>query len=158
MWHTGLLRKSPHRQQAGDTIVEVLISIVIIATILTGSFMLARNSSEHVRDAEEHGQALNLLQGQVEQLRTAAVKSGDPLRDYLDGNDFCFAKDGSGRILTAHCDNFGDNSLYTIAIKQSGYKQQIKQIYTFQATVTWQSVSGDNAQEQLFYRIQLGSS
>ncbi len=58
--------------QSGDTIVEVIIAIAVIAAVLTGAFVVSSHSITSVRDSEEHSEVLQQLQGQVELLRAAA--------------------------------------------------------------------------------------
>ena len=62
--------------QAGDTIVEVIIAIAVIATVLTGAFVVSSRSLTGVRDSQEHSDILQQLQGQAELLRVAANTSG----------------------------------------------------------------------------------
>lgn len=142
-----------HRPQAGDTIVEVLICIAVISAILTGAFVVSNHSSQSVRDSEEHAQALQYLQGQIEQLRAdVATKNYSSLQ-----SAFCYQASG----------------VYTIPITDPGctqgtfYALQIQKIAgpagginpvpmaTFMAQVKWDSISGGTDQEQLYYRTQV---
>lgn len=61
--------------QVGDTIVEVLIAIAIISSILGGAFSATNYSSNNIRGAQERSEALNLVQGQVEQIKAFAAGS-----------------------------------------------------------------------------------
>jgi type II secretory pathway pseudopilin PulG len=56
-------------KQTGDTIVEVLICMAISGFALSASFAVARNSQATIRQAEEHGQSLQLAQQQVERFK-----------------------------------------------------------------------------------------
>jgi len=56
----------------GDTIVEVLFSILIISLILSGAFVTSNTSLLNIRAAQERQQALGIAQGQVETLRAEA--------------------------------------------------------------------------------------
>jgi len=58
-------------KQAGDTIVEVLISIGIISLVLGASFVLTNKSISDEQRSQEHSQALQLLQAQIEAIRVA---------------------------------------------------------------------------------------
>jgi prepilin-type N-terminal cleavage/methylation domain-containing protein len=131
------------RQQAGDTIVEVLIAIAIISTVLTGAFLVSRSSLKHVRESEEHGQALNLVQGQVEQLRAYAgtISNGDSLPA-----TFCMASATSAVASTNAACTQGLYALYII--KDTAHN-------AYQVTAEWDSVNGDisKSKVQLAYRV-----
>ena len=64
------------RKQAGDTIVEVIIAVAVVSSVLIGAYTVTNRSVQAVRDSEEHAQALQWLQGQVELLRQAALTKG----------------------------------------------------------------------------------
>jgi Tfp pilus assembly protein PilV len=66
------MKRSWHNQ-AGDTIVEVLIAIVLVAVILGGAYATANQSLLNTRAAQERGEALDIAQGQVESLRGFAL-------------------------------------------------------------------------------------
>ncbi len=82
-------------KQTGDTIVEVVIAIAVIAVVLTGAFVLTSRNLTSVRDSQEHSEALALLQSQVEQLRNAAAQA-HKLTTYVSSDEtFCFNASGS---------------------------------------------------------------
>jgi Tfp pilus assembly protein PilV len=136
------------RSQAGDTIVEVMISILIVATILTGAFILSRTSSHNVRSAEERTQALNLLQGQVELLRAAA---SDPNVDHTSFNSpFCMV----GSVITPAGSASCTQSFYSFSIAK-GATDPTSQGVTFTAKATWNGIDGQIKYIQLEYRIPI---
>lgn len=61
----------------GDTIVEVLIVVAVLALAFSISAATANQSLVKSRNAEEHSQALGLLNAQVELLRSAIAKKTD---------------------------------------------------------------------------------
>lgn len=130
-------------KQAGDTIVEVLIALVVIAAVLPGAFFLSRASLQHVRDSEEHAQALNILQGQLERLR--AMQRGD-----IPPSDFCFAE-GSQALTSAPC-QYG-NIPYQVTIHDAGPATSPSHLY--QAKITWNKLGGGINTERLIYRVTL---
>jgi type II secretory pathway pseudopilin PulG len=85
------------RREAGDTIVEVLIAIVLVATILGGAYATANHSALDVREAQEHGEALNIAEGQLESLRGLALNStlADPGAIFTDQDIFCIVPIGT---------------------------------------------------------------
>ena len=130
------------RQQAGDTIVEVLIAMVVISTVLAGAFVVSRTSLTNVRNSEEHSQALKRLQGQMEQIRANV--------DSLPASDFCF--DSAGAITSAPCDF--DSIHYKITIRDiSASRGGPAGTATYEGTVKWTAINGRDAQEQLVYSI-----
>jgi type II secretory pathway pseudopilin PulG len=128
------------RLQAGDTIVEVMIAIVVISTVLAGAFLVSRTSLKNVRDSEEHSQALKLVQGQVELLRQAAgrVTSGSSFP-----SSFCLDASGATQTGPACKTDF-----YTLSIKSLGAVAN-----TYQITAQWDSISGGTGQVQIAYRV-----
>lgn len=135
------------RKQSGDTIVEVLISLVVIAAILAGAFTLSQASTKNVRSSEERTQALNLLQGQIEQLR--AVAPDHLANDF--NNDFCL----SGTTIKADTDSSCRQSYYSISIHKvtsASSPDPASGTVTFVATATWDGVDGAQKQAQLQYK------
>lgn len=74
------------RLQAGDTIVEVLIVLAILGLAFTISYATANHSLLASRTAEEHSEALQVLDSQVELLRQAASNNTDV---FLEDGAFC---------------------------------------------------------------------
>lgn len=128
----------------GDTIVEVLISLLVISAILVGAFVLSQRSSRNVRDAQEHSEALGLLQSQVELLRSAATTS--PTFNFAK-NGFCM--DANANQVTSGCTQ---PPRYLMNIENQG-NSGAKTPYTYKFTVTWPSINGGNAQESILYRV-----
>jgi Tfp pilus assembly protein PilV len=152
------MRHSRSRQQSGDTIVEVLIAIVVIATVLTGGFLLSRSSLKAVRASEERSQALNLLQGQVEALRTAAgtanTLSGTP-NFTTNGTKFCMdAKNQPKTYTVADCGGKGDAGFFDLSIVSQGIPAgDGTGNYLYLATASWPSIDGGTDQIQLYYKV-----
>jgi type II secretory pathway pseudopilin PulG len=63
----------------GDTIVEVLMSIVIVGAVIAGAYALASRSLAEGVSASEHSQAIKLAEAQVEALKSRQKDAGgDP--------------------------------------------------------------------------------
>jgi type II secretory pathway pseudopilin PulG len=60
---------------SGDTIVEVLIAMAVASLILGASYATANRSFRIARQAQERGEALKLVEGQVEKLKSLAGSS-----------------------------------------------------------------------------------
>ncbi len=63
--------------QAGDTIVEVLIAMAVLGAILVGGYAIATSSLNRVRASQERGEALRIAESQVEALRVMTSKITD---------------------------------------------------------------------------------
>jgi type II secretory pathway pseudopilin PulG len=75
-----------HRNQRGDTIIEVLIAITVAASVLGIVFATSSRNLRAMRDVQERSEATRLLQGQIEALRYlyASNKTALPV-----GGAFC---------------------------------------------------------------------
>lgn len=82
------------KRQNGDTIVEVIISIAIVGLMLTTAYAITSRNNRSLVDAQERGQALKLVETQIEMLRSAG--SFDP------GTAKCFSG-GSPTNTAADC-------------------------------------------------------
>jgi len=154
--------------QAGDTIVEVVIAIAVIAVVITGAFVITNRSLTAVRDSQEHSEALSLLQGQVEQLRNAAAQPGLSTAP----GTFCFNSSGkisaTSSIPGSACiqNSSGQagsgvaDARYSLAISKcsalSGCPACTSNCPTTTAyflTATWPAIGGGTDQVQLTYRV-----
>lgn len=148
-------RFSPNEQ--GDTIVEVLLAIVIVSAVLTGAFVVISKNSQQVRDSEEHAQALQLLQGQVEQVRTILACGEDATcptnASALLAQTGTFCIDSVTKLQVANHGHSPDpchnGSFYDISITHDGTDRNL---YHF--NIDWPSVYGSsNSNVQLAYRM-----
>src|ERR1700677_849276 len=94
-----IMRHMTKLHQRGDTIVEVLIAITIVSMILGGAYLTSHNSLDATQDAQEHDNALQLAQGQVELLRTLAT-TGSPIFSATVNATSFFCISNSGTVLT----------------------------------------------------------
>ncbi|HEU4966156.1 MAG TPA: prepilin-type N-terminal cleavage/methylation domain-containing protein [Candidatus Saccharimonadales bacterium] len=138
-------------RQAGDTIVEVLIAVAVISMILAGAFLVTSRSTRAVRDSEEHAQALQYLQGQVELLRAAAGRSGGLPATLttpfcLDLSQTYYQPAGSSPQCTL-------GSRYAITITGATATPVVNGTTTFNLVATWPSVLGDTATVYLAYKV-----
>lgn len=160
----------------GDTIVEVLICLAIVATLLGGAFTLTRSSRLGVRNSEEHTEALKVAENQIEQIRGNV--QGDELI-FADTNvDFCMynqephteanvpsppsdnpsdydpncRQNSSGGLATP-----GEEPTYLIDINDCnnngdcGSPEPNSHLYT--VTVTWDQITSGSGSVQLVYRL-----
>ncbi len=73
----------------GDTIVEVLIALTIISLVLGGAYVSASRSLNNGRQAQERGEALKLVQSQIERLKFIASGSDNTI--FTTPNYFCIS-------------------------------------------------------------------
>jgi len=149
---------SPHRShQAGDTIVEVIIAVLVVATLLTGAFVVTNRSTQAVRDSQEHAEALQALQGQLELLRATAAAKKLPASIT---SAFCLNSSLSNfPANSASCTGAGGPAGYNLSIVCStaagtdGCPAPTGKTTTFDLTTTWSSVSGSTDNVYLSYKV-----
>lgn len=155
----------------GDTIVEVLIAIAIVSSVLAGAFTVTQKSAVAVRDSQERGEMLQLLQGQVEQVRSLASAAANDSSGVFAAGYFCI-KTVSGVPARQNIPSltslpalstdpmsaygtcqFGTASKYNIAVSYDNSAN--KKSFTF--TGRWDRIRGGKDQLQLTYRVYPGS-
>lgn len=127
------------RSQRGDTIIEVLIALSVLALILVAGYSISTRSITGVRVSQERSEALRVAESQLEQIRglSAGVGTAEKLTDsglVLENNNFgtnstppvvfpppqadaafnAFCIDG-GSPIKYNVSNFKDFSLYSAA-------------------------------------------
>lgn len=141
------MRRIRHGDQHGDTIVEVLIAIVVVASVLGGAFVVSNNSTKNVRKSQEHSEALQILQGQIEQYRAFAGSQDTEGAAAI--NNECMI--GAAKVTTC---NFGDASRYTVRLTSSNPVAN-DNLITVTGTVTWLELGGTTGSETLVYRADV---
>jgi len=139
----------------GDTIVEVMIVLAVLAMALSVSYATADRSLLNIRQAQENQQATELAQGQIEELRTL-TSPASPINIFTPGG-YCLSSTAPYTKLPSCGFNYGGQSaplisaLYTLkttytAINATGG--------TFTVTATWPDVQGQGTDSiQLVYRL-----
>jgi prepilin-type N-terminal cleavage/methylation domain-containing protein len=61
------------KNQRGDTIVEVLIALSIISLVLAASYAITNRNVRASQDTQEHTQAQQVVQQQIERLRASSA-------------------------------------------------------------------------------------
>ncbi|MGA3150697.1 MAG: prepilin-type N-terminal cleavage/methylation domain-containing protein [Candidatus Saccharimonadales bacterium] len=126
--------------QRGDTIIEVLISMSILALVLTGAYVSTSRSLQDGTDSSDRQQALALAEQQIEFIKSNPSAYQPPTNSKT--NSFCIGNDSS--IQTGASCTF--NSQYTMTDTYSGG--------LFTIVATWPSAVGSGGQSQLtlYYR------
>ncbi len=137
----------------GDTYVEVLVSIVVLALVLTAAYVLATHSLSSSVDNTKRTKALSIGEGQISQLVNAQGALVKGLDKYTTvGTDFCISPDGSANTNT----HDGDNGVKVCDADTAGYATGIKYDSStgiFTITTQWaRSGSREINQVQVYYK------
>jgi Tfp pilus assembly protein PilV len=136
------------RNQRGDTIVEVLIAVAVVSLVLAGSYAIANRNLRTIQDTQEHAQALQLAQREVEGLRALAGDSS--WSGSLGGS--CITGVTPAPTPVGACASL--NSDTTPCAAQPCYKVDITSaVGIYKVAVTWESISGGDAKVTLDYGI-----
>jgi prepilin-type N-terminal cleavage/methylation domain-containing protein len=142
--------------QRGDTIVEVLVCIAIISLVLAGAFVTTRDSQLGVQDSQEHGEALKLIESQIEQLRYDAA-NGDA--NVFSSGPYCYYQGSlvsTSGPTAADCvqDSSGNKATAQPEFNLSVTGTPSDGGYLFTITSTWADINGNgNGQESMLYRL-----
>lgn len=137
--------------QAGDTIVEVLIAIAVISLVLVGAYVTTTKNMASTQDAQERTQAVKLVESQIEYFRQAggSVASGDCFDDSANeqhaggnqGSNPCILlSDGS---MAGHT----DQPAYTVSIRPN-----TNPVGTYTIEAQWASLTGSTNNVTMYYK------
>lgn len=121
---------------AGDTIIEVLIAVAVISVVLVTAYVITSRNTQSIRDTQEQAQAQALVRAQIEALRNnqGITTSGD-----------CF----EGTTETSVCNAFkrpGSGATYTATVEMLR-----EDSYVIKAT--WISSNGKLSNVTMYYRL-----
>ena len=140
----------PILSQAGDTIVEVMIVLAILGLALSISYATANRGIQQSRNAQEHSEALGIIDSQVELLRSYVIGGGNPSTL---GSAFCMVDTpalATQMAVSSSCTNI--NSLYNVSITYKLAVGPAQPYYDF--VVTWPGLGSlGSQQEEIAYRI-----
>jgi type II secretory pathway pseudopilin PulG len=144
-----MLRHFRRLSEQGDTIVEVLISIAVVSLILGGAFASTNNSLQATREAQEHGDALKLVESQIEQLKgidkAIIFGAGVPAKYCIAGG---VAVDFSNAACVVNADGTATTAepAYHLVVTRNGN--------TFDVGNTWTNVRGNGQNSvSMKYRV-----
>lgn len=129
----------------GDTIVEVLLAIAVISAVLGGAFVATNRSLGGVRQSQERGEALKLLEGQLGRLKESVRTNANPPVFTTPTNPFCLN------------DSLAIQNVTSASCNQGRYRLEINRTvtgdtYTFIAEARWNRISGGQDEINLRYR------
>jgi Tfp pilus assembly protein PilV len=129
------------QQQSGDTIIEVLLAMCILALVLITTFVSTNRSLQSGVDSSNRQQALALAEQQVELIKTSPSS-------YQPVGTFCVDNTGTLQTSSANC-QLGINNQYNFADTYTAASG----LYTVVAT--WPSTSNAGSKLTVYYRIGL---
>jgi len=137
-----------HHHQQGDTIVEVLLAIVVVSSVLAGAFVSVNRSFIGGRQSQERGEAVKLVEGQLERLKQAAK---DPTNNIFGPGPtpYCLNDTLTRTASASPVCNQGADSRYRLTIEQDPTDAN-----TFIAMAVWTRFGGDGQdQVRMVYRV-----
>jgi type II secretory pathway pseudopilin PulG len=146
----------------GDTIVEVMVVLAVLGLAISISYATANRSLLNARQAQENSQATELLQSQIEALRSLAPNgTADPAKNVFQsaGTKFCIDTSGANYTVAKPADTNPANptspacqsGLYRIAVTYDSAAND-----TFTAKASWPDVLGEGQDSvTLIYRTHL---
>ena len=154
-------------QQAGDTIVEVLIVIAVLSLVLTAAFLTSTASFKNTIDAKEHGEAQALATSQLEKIK--ALAASNPTSVFTSTNfcvDITTVTPSVYAATDARCVMKSDGTTPAPAGSEPAYIVSVHPTtsggsnpsFVFQVNVKWDSVTGHGqANISLWYRLYQSS-
>ncbi|HSX16632.1 MAG TPA: hypothetical protein VLH86_00865 [Patescibacteria group bacterium] len=144
------------RSQAGDTIVEVLISITVISLILGGAYVTTNKSLIATRSAQERGNSLKLAESQLEQIKGVVATNPNAIFGGAVPSPFCvYANAGTLNVVAATNANCTVNTAGAATTTEPKFKLSVTRSGNdFTIKNTWNDLSGNVTDNlQLKYRI-----
>ena len=139
----------------GDTIVEVLISLAILALVLGTAYAVSGTSLRSGTAAGQRSQALGYAQSQIEFIKKAqATNSYIDLYLYTSGNEFCVTTDGSYLAIPVNaapnhpCLSY-DSNFFTVRVQ---FSDSLK-VFTINVSWAGANLSAEQSQLTLYYKL-----
>lgn len=137
-----------NRNQSGDTIVEVMLVVAILGLTFGAAYSIASASVAKTRNAQEHAEALQYLNSQVELMRSTPA---DRIGAAASFGAFCIElPTGTPRNTPHPSCSFGPGGRYVVQINYDEASGQ--NVYTFQ--VDWAGAANLGPQrERISYKL-----
>jgi len=158
------MKKLVRLKNRGDTIVEVMVVLAVLGLALSITYASANRSLQAIRAAQESSFATQLLDSQVEYLRTMSANVNTTDTNYIfTSNTFCINQSGNvvqdtdatHTTYVAACNVDSGNGIpYAVSIVYDGSNTAED---TFTAKVSWDNVRGIGTDSvTLRYRVHKG--
>lgn len=139
--------------ERGDTLIEVLLAIAVVSVVLTGAYITTNHSLQDTRAAQERGDALKVVETQLEELRSLAGTTNSPV--FTQTGQFCIYN--TTTIYPATAAQCAVNASGIATSGQPAYHIAISEntsTNTFTISDWWYNVTGGyKDQMQLEYRL-----
>jgi len=154
------------KSSEGDTIVEVLIAIMVAATMLGLSLGTMNRNLRISQRTKEQSQAVKYAQGQLEILKASTDESGT-VAAVPSASSFCFTQNGSASVplastvpktdlktddfsaYTGACSQVSGGADYKIVIQKKSLDSDNRD---YKIYVRWDEVGGTRSQVTYAYR------
>lgn len=138
-------------RETGDTIVEVLIALTVVASMLGAAYVTSNRSLNNNRQAQERGEALKLAEGQLERLK-GLVGSGS-VAPFTTTTSFCIDNANAVQPATpANCSIATSGPAYYVTVERL-------QADHFAVSVSWDKFGGGTSDAlTMNYRLHPAST
>jgi Tfp pilus assembly protein PilV len=143
------IRKMPKQPYQGDTIVEVMISMAVLAIVLVATYSFSNRAFQSGLNSQYRDQAVSYAQQQLELIREADNNAPQNIDDYLGppyNTSFCINPSTKVRQPVASC-TF--NNLYNVTYTYDGSGSGTKVV---KVVASWDSASGTKQQTVVYYK------
>lgn len=140
-------------RERGDTMVEVLVAIAVVALVLGGAYVTTNRSLQATRAAQERMVALKLAESQMERLKGLAASDPDTIFGTSTALPFCIDASTNAPVSADNEACAVDSSGAPTADEPVFRLSMVRTGNTFVLTETWFNVSGRNTDSlELRYR------
>lgn len=139
-------------RQSGDTIVEVMISMSVLAMVIGATYALATHSFQSALDSQYRDQAVSYSQQQLELIKEADLGQPSTISHYVSPPDGTGPASGTAFCINPQNKNVQTGNscvfanLYTVT---TIYDKNTKR---FQVTTSWDSANGPQQRSLVFYK------
>lgn len=164
------MHRPKHLNQVGDTIVEVLLSVIVVGIAIGLGYGVASRSLRSNRQSQERVEALKQVESQIERLKKLAATDDGGTSGVFRSTSYCIADndDGTNQIVAVNTPptdaqqdpidgaypNDCIDGLYHLSINPENSGPNTKQ---FRVTARWFGLGTDQKQETtIVYRVYPG--
>jgi prepilin-type N-terminal cleavage/methylation domain-containing protein len=145
------------KTQRGDTIVEVLIAIAVVSLVLVAAYVTTSRNINGLQDTQEHSEALQLAQTQLELLHNSSTQPSGSKQCFLQTTGALTANvnncmvDSNGCVLGASgCPPTSTIPAFNLNVTKISSGPTTS---TYSVDVQWASaIGGQTNSVQLFYQ------
>ena len=139
------------RNQRGDTIVEVMIALAIISMVLASAYAITSRNVATTQDTQEHNQAQQLVQQQIERLRvlSAANQLSSPFKCII-GSGASLAPSADATACTLNADGTTgctQEPCYRVVVTRNGATG------IYEVALTWDGLGGETSSVKMVYGV-----